>query len=166
MLIYHPVYDAYHCVFRMLTLAEHLKNLEVDKARLLDFYLVFPGAMESIRLSGGLKPLRKIAKNLANEYRDPVSNLSTFREMRHIQEAALKSIAASGLIDIDRYKTGYVDRTAQPIPGAIEAKIQEFMSSNLIIKDAVLNKLAKMPLLGTDGLKHRSKLLEYRYDVV
>lgn len=165
MLIYHPAYDAYHCVFRMLVVAEHVKDAEIDKARLLDFYLVFPGAIEKIRLPNDMRSLRQIAKDAANIYRDPVSSSSTFLEMRHIQEAALKSIAASGLIDIERYSAGYVERTAMHLPSAVTEKLHEFLSVNSAVVDAVLNDLAKIPLLGNDGLKHRSQLMEYRYDV-
>lgn len=165
MLIYHPAYDAYHCVFRMLAVAEWVKNTEIDKARLLDFYLVFPGAIEKIRLPNDMRSLRQVAKDTANLYRNPVSNSSTFLEMRHIQEAALKSIAALGLINIDRYSAGYVERTLMTLPTSVEEKIHEFLSVNSVVVDAVLNKLAKIPLLGSDGLKHRSQLMEYRYDV-
>lgn len=165
MLIYHPAYDAYHCVFRMLAVAERVKNTEIDKARLLDFYLVFPGAIEKIRLPSDMRALRQVAKDVANVYRNPVSNSSTFLEMRHIQEAALKSIAASGLIDIDRYSAGYVERTLMTLPSSVEKKLHEFLSVNSLVVDAVLNELAKIPLLGRDGLKHRSQLMEYRYDV-
>lgn len=48
MLIYHPAYDAYHCVFRMLLIAERVSGIEVEKARILDFYLVFPGMVKKI----------------------------------------------------------------------------------------------------------------------
>lgn len=165
MLIYHPAYDAYHCVFRMLAVAERINNAEIDKAKLLDFFLVFPGAIGKIRLPSDMLSLRKISKEAANVYRDPVSRASTFLEMRHIQEAALKSIAASGLIDIDQYSAGYVVRTSMALPNAVEEKLQEFLSLNSIVVDAVLNDLAKIPLLGKDGLKHRSELMEYRYDI-
>lgn len=165
MLIYHPAYDAYHCVFRMLAVAECIKNTEVDKARLLDFYLVFPAALEKIRLPSDMRSLRRIAKEVANVYRDPVSTTSMFLEMRHIQEAALKAIAASGLIAIDSYSAGYVERTSMALPDALEEKLRDFINQNSVVTDAVLNELAKIPLLGKDGLKHRSQLMEYRYDV-
>ncbi len=164
MLIYHPAYDAYHCVFRMLLVAEHVKNAEVEKARLLDFYLVFPGMVKAIRLPESLAPLRALSKAAANVYRDPVSGISTFREMRHIQEAALKSIAATGLIDVKRYEAGFVVRTENPIAAAIDAKLKAFLHESGPVVEGVLSGLSQIPLLGHDGLKHRSQLMEYRYD--
>ena len=164
MLIYHPAYDAYHCVFRMLLIAEHAKDVEVEKARLLDFYVLFPGMVRTIRLPDALKTLRAQAKAAANIYRDPVSGISMFREMRHIQEAALKSITASGLIDINRYESGFVTRTQMPIVPKLREKLDEFLSANGPVVEGVLTGLSEIPLLGNDGLKHRSQLMEHRYD--
>jgi hypothetical protein len=165
MLIYHPAYDAYHCVFRMLLIAEHVKDLEIEKARLLDFYLVFPGMIRTVRLPDSLKSLRAQAKAAVNIYRDPVSALSTFRDMRHIQEAALKSVAASGLIGIERFESGFVTRTDMPMSSALKEKLNAFTSANAPVAEGVLTGLSLIPLLGHDGLKHRSQLMEYRYDL-
>lgn len=164
MLIYHPAYDAYHCVFRMLLIAEHVTDLEIDKARLLDFCLIFPGMVRMFRLPDTLKILRAQAKSAANIYRDPVSGISTFRDMRHIQEAALKSVAASGLIDINRYEIGFVTRTKMPIVPELKEKLVDFISANGPMVESILTGLSQIPLLGHDGLKHRSQLMEHRYD--
>ncbi|WP_175730358.1 ABC-three component system middle component 5 [Burkholderia ambifaria] len=164
MLIYHPAYDAYHCVFRMLLIAEHVTNIEIEKARLLDFYLIFPGMVRTIRLPDTLKTLRSQAKVAANVYRDPVSGLSTFRDMRHIQEAALKSIAASGLINIKRFEHGFVTRTEMPIAPILKEKLNAFVSANGPMIEGILTGLSQIPLRGPDGLKHRSQLMEHRYD--
>ncbi|CAB3755416.1 ABC-three component system middle component 5 [Paraburkholderia humisilvae] len=164
MLIYHPAYDAYHCVFRMLLIAEHVKDLEIEKARLLDFYLLFPGMLVHARLPDELRALRSQAKSLANVYRDPVSGLSTFRDMRHIQEAALKSVAASGLIDVKQFERGFVKRTEMLLAPGLKEKLDAFTLANGPVVDGVLAGLSKLPLLGHNGLKHRSELMEYRYD--
>ncbi|CAJ8168505.1 Uncharacterised protein [Burkholderia pseudomallei] len=164
MLIYHPAYDAYHCVFRMLLIAERASGIEVEKARILDFYLVFPGMVKKIRLPDALKELRAHAKTAGNVYRDPVSRTSTFMEMRHIQEAALKSVAASGLIELERFAAGYVVRSKAPIPLSLAAKLKEFVEANSPMADGILDGLSQIPLLGNNGLKHRSELMEYRYD--
>lgn len=166
MLIYHPAYDAYHCVFRMLLIAEHVEDAEIEKARLLDFYLTFPSMVKTVRLPDSLKVLRSQAKAVGNVYRDPVSGLATFRDMRHIQEAALKSIAASGLINIRRYEHGFVTRTDTSIAPVLKAKLDNFVSTNGPIINGILLGLSQIPLSGPNGLKHRSSLMEHRYDFV
>lgn len=164
MLIYHPAYDAYHCVFRMLLIAEHVKSLEMEKARLLDFYLVFPGMVRKIRLPDSLRELRSQAKKVVNVYRDPVSEASTFQEMRHIQEAALRSIAASGLLNMGAFAAGYISRSNTSIPSSLDKKLKAFLSEGGPIAMGVIKGLSAIPLLGHDGLKHRTQLMEYRYD--
>ncbi|WP_250478858.1 MULTISPECIES: ABC-three component system middle component 5 [unclassified Caballeronia] len=165
MLIYHPAFDAYHCVFRMLAVAERVPETELDKARLLDFYLLFPALVASIRLPSTLRDARKLAKAEANVYHDPLNAATTFRELRHIQEAALKCIAASGLIDKTRFESGYVTRTDRAIPGELKQKIDAFIEQRQPVADIVLKGLADIPLRGHDGLKHRTDLMEYKYDV-
>lgn len=165
MLIYHPVYDAYHCVFRMLAVADICKEIEVDKARILDFYLLFPANVALIRLPAELRDGRKVAKSIVNPYHDPLNPFATFRDMRPIQEVALKCIAASGLIDVDKLGSGFVVRTDVGIPEALRDSIKGFLDARQPLADFILNGLSKIPLRGHDGLKHRTEMMEYKYDV-
>lgn len=165
MLIYHPAYDAYHCIFRMLAVIKVIPSLEVDKARLLDFYLLFPSAMSKIRLPQTLSRARQIAKATANIYRDPINPSATFRELHHIQEAALKCIAASGIIDIDNYEAGIIVRTELAIPASLSKQLDIFVANQEESAQFILNELATIPLKGINGLKDRTELMEYRYDV-
>ena len=165
MLIYHPAYDAYHCVFRMLLIATSIKEVEIEKARLLDFYLMFPSAVSKIRLPANLIEARRLAKSVSNVYHDPINIASTFRDMREIQQAALKCIAASGLIDVDKLSNGYVSRTALSVPEDIQRKISEFIDKRQPLAGIVLSGLAEIPLRGDNGLKHRTELMEHRYDL-
>jgi hypothetical protein len=164
MLIYHPAYDAYHCVFRMLAVADSCNELEVEKARLLDFYLLFPATVALIRLPAELRAGKSAAKSLENPYHDPLNPFATFRDMRLIQEAALKCIAASELIDIDKLGSGFVSRTDKLIPEALQESIEDFLSSRQPLGDFILNSLSKIPLRGHDGLKHRTEMMEHKYD--
>lgn len=165
MLIYHPAYDAYHCVFRMLCIVSKLPNIELDKARLLDFYLLFPSAISKIRLPKTHSSGRQLAKLLANVYRDPINPSATFRELKYIQEAALKCMVASGFVEAKSYEVGLVVRTKLPLPDNMLEAISAYLEKNLELSEFVLDELATIPLKGLDGLKDRTGLLEYRYDV-
>jgi hypothetical protein len=50
MLVYHPAFDIYNGVFRMLQLVTFMKqeNVELDKIRIWDFYLTFPNQLPYI----------------------------------------------------------------------------------------------------------------------
>jgi hypothetical protein len=165
MLIYHPAFDAYHCVFRMLALIESIPELEVDKARLLDFYQVFPSAISDIRLPSGSNG-RRLAKALTNAYRNPLNPKAAFRDMAQIQHAALRSIAALGIVDVKSYEQGILQRADErDIPSTLKDNIENYILEHAELIDFLTNELSTIPLRGVNGLKHRSELLEHRYDL-
>ncbi|MGN2411806.1 ABC-three component system middle component 5 [Pseudomonas syringae] len=165
MLIYHPAFDAYHCVFRMMALMGLIPDLEVDKARLLDFYLAFPSAINDIRLPSTLGHGRRLAKSLSNTYRDPLNPKAAFRDMSQIQLAALRNIAALGLIDLNGFEQGVVKRiNSVAIPESLGENLSSYLTAQAEVLKFLSNDLAQIPLRGLDGLKHRTALLEYRYD--
>ena len=58
---YHPAFDVYNCIFRMLRIliCKEIKKIETSRLRLFDFYLVFPGLIKKIRI----RPEHRRAKN-------------------------------------------------------------------------------------------------------
>lgn len=166
MLIYHPGYDAYHCIFRLLAVIDHVQDMEIDKARILEFFLLYPSGIANIKIPQGKTAIRKEAKLLSNQYHDPINLRTTFRDMRFMQDAALKCIAAASLIDLDRFELGFVTRTAIPIPESLNSQIDNFIEQHEVVSQFILKELSSLPLLGTNGLKHRTELMEYRYDLI
>ena len=51
MLIYHPVHDINHCLYRILALLEISKHKEIDweLIKLMDFYVLFPHQLKNIK---------------------------------------------------------------------------------------------------------------------
>jgi hypothetical protein len=166
MLIYHPAFDAYHATLRMLALLAFDKGFDVEKARILDFYLAFPSAMLSMRLPAELSQVRAMLRQQENVYRDPVSAKRTFAEIRHVQMAAFGCLAAGGLIDSEKLEAGTVQRTQKPLPGALRSALNGFIENELPVLEVLTTKVAGIPTAGPNGLKDRSGLLEYRYDPV
>lgn len=166
MLIYHPAFDAYHAAFRMIAISERVQRLEIDKARILDFYLLFPFAISSIKLPDQLKGFRKEAKKLANPFHDPMDRRSTFRDMRYIQEVALKCIAAADVIRIQDFTSGHVVRSGVNLSKEMHHRVRGFLDEREPASTFVLEKLSTIDLLGAGGLKDRTGLMEYRYDAV
>jgi len=166
MLIYHPAYDAFHCVFRLLSLIANTKRLEISKVRILDFFLTFPAEVKTIRLPPALSTKKKLAANLTNIYHGPLNSQQVFRDMEHIQIAALNALAGSNIIDRDLLKKGYVERTSVTLPDDLQLRIDEKNSLDEPISKFIFKELSEMPLFGIDGLKHRTGLMEYRYDNV
>lgn len=164
MLIYHPAMDAYHCVFRMLAILSNVESIEIDKARIIDFYLLFPSALLSARLPTNLRAGRKIAEGYQNPYRDPISPSGTFRGIANIQTAAIKCIAGSGLVELENLKFSFLKRTEMELTTDLREGIEKYVIQHSRLTEFLFQKLLTVPLLGQDGLKDRTSLMEHRYD--
>lgn len=165
MLIYHPVYDAHHSLFRMLFTLDLEYEIEIDKARILDFYLLFPALVKDIRLFPSLSRKKSEAKKFINIYHDPVAPKDMFRNMREIQLSALRCLVATEYLDKTRFEQGYLTKTSAELPEEIRTLLHQYRSEREPIASFILNDLAEIKLLGPDGLKDRTNLMEYRYDL-
>lgn len=165
MLIYHPAYDAYHAIFRALLVLEAIPSIEIDRLRLLDFYLTFPAELRHARLPRIHQADKRRAEKLANAYHGPVNGAQAFRDMEPIQLAAIRALAASGLLDPLQLENGHALRTKNRIPADLADRLSAAKVRKGMMPEYVLGKLAEIPLKGSDGLKERTRLMEYRYDV-
>ncbi len=166
MLIYNPAFDLHHAVFRILQLlsAAPEREYETERIRILDFLLLFPEQIEHLRFPEEIRRKRSLFRTSYNPYRRVDNPSRVFFELEPIQTAALHSIASRGLIDRDRFQAGVVRRTAEPLPPALATAIQERSAKTPELIDLVSHDLTQLPLLGKNGLKDRSGLLESRYD--
>ncbi|WP_421953713.1 ABC-three component system middle component 5 [Polaromonas sp.] len=163
MLVYHPAYDSYHCLFRAAAILEVCQRTEAERLRVLDFCLSFPAVVAEFRLPQGRASLRKAALQAKSPYRDPISSKSVFVNLGRIQAAAFSCLSATGLVSV---ASGFIYRTEIPLPKPIKAKCEQLQNREKVFFDLLLSQLVDMPLYGPDGLKARSGLLEYRYDTV
>lgn len=166
MLVYHPAFDLYHCVFRILQILEHMKrkDVEVDRLRIWDFYLTFPNEARKIRFPQDLKELKRVFKsNAPNPYEDLMDAKRILLRMRSYQEAALKCLASYNLIDTDELNRGIVRRTDQGIPDDIKEKLVKLnIEQQNVLK--LVEGFKDLPLFGKSGLKERTGLIDFKYD--
>lgn len=165
MLIYHPAYDAYHCIFRALIITNSLKTLELSKLRLIDFFLMFPSELKNITLPRGHSRARRIAGQYTNQYHGPVSRNQTFRDMQHIQSAAYSTLAASEIFEPTSYSKDIISRTTLAIPNDLQTALTLAEKRDEALLEYLLGDFASVPLQGANGLKAKTGLMEYRYDV-
>ena len=165
MLVYHPAYDAYHCVFRALLITDLIQSLEVQRLRILDFFLSFPAEIRNIRLPREHAEARRLAQGLANEYHGPVSMSQAFRDMEHIQLAAFRTLAASEIFSATHFEDGIIFRTDASIPDDFREKLSAAKARDRGALEYIVRGLGSLPLFGDGGLKHRTGLMEHRYDV-
>ena len=166
MLIYHPAFDAYHCVYRIVAITNSIPELELAKLRILDYYLCFPAEVAKIELPQSHGKFRSIARNANNKFRGPVSPLRTFRDLEAIQLAATRLLVASKVFDFEKLETGIVTRTSWLTPPSLKAAANPVATVSPELTEYILTQLSKLPLGGLGGLKQRTGLMEYRYDSV
>ena len=165
MLTYHPAFDFYHCIFRMLRLLERLPKTphELVKLRILDFYLLFPSELKGFEFPRNIQTKKRNfqKENIYERIEDPKRILM---RLEPFQITACKSLCSHGLIDPKVFDEGKILRTSLPLPESLLAKIGE---SNLTEPEPIgllTGPFNNIDLYGKSGLKKRSDLFTYRYD--
>lgn len=168
-LSYHPAFDAFHCIFRMLRLKffRNVQIIEVDRLRILDYYLLFPWRAALIRLPQTDLEVRRIAKRLegTQDYATLPTGEALLERMRPSQTAAMQTMAQDGVIDPAMLRDGIVQFLQFSLPDGLLERIAA-RNQNETDKMKIVDVLSAYPLLGPDGLKGRTSLLEHRYDKI
>lgn len=161
MLVYHPAFDSYHCLFRSISILEACGKCEVERLRILDFCLAFPTTVSKFRLPLGRSAVKKAALGASNPYRDPISARAMFANLSAIQMAAFSCLTATGLATLE---AGVLTRTQAALPSVIKERCLRMQAQENTFFSILLSQLNDLPLFGPDGLKARSELMEFRYD--
>lgn len=168
MLIYHPAQDVNHCVFRLLLILENTehKKLNTSVYRLIDFYTLFPSLLKSLKVLP--IPVNKYRKAFA-EIEEPFESLKNTKRILHeleaLQSVAIQNLLSKQLLDVDEYNRGFLKRSDVNLP---EVFLGALNKSSLISKEwfkGLVNEFPKAKFVGGSGLKARTGLMEYRYDV-
>lgn len=167
MLIYHPVYDINHCVYRLLRfleISEH-STFSWNQLRLLDFYSIFPHLLKNLRpFPRELIAYKKIISRIPDAYESIPNDKRIFHEIMPIQNTAMHNLIAKNLINADPFIENMVSRSEQPLP----EKLSKVLNEDTLIQEEwyifLVNELPLINFDGKKGLKSRSDLMEYRYD--
>jgi hypothetical protein len=167
MLVYHPAFDIYNCIFRMLQLLLFTKEEEIvfDKLRIWDFYLTFPSQVSEISFPADLRHLKeKIFKDKFNPYEELSDPRGIFDRMQTYQLSAIKCLASYGFVDSKQLAKNKIKKTGKKIPQELLTKLNNpsILSKNII--KLLTSEFVNLPLLGKEGLKARTGLLDFKYD--
>ncbi len=167
MLIYNQAFDIYHTIFRMLQLTQQIEHeIEIDKLRILDFYLVFPFELLEIKSFRGFKRFQSNLQNEKNSYERILDRKRLFYKMEAIQLSSIKAIVAYGLFEKDLFNSRRIKRTEKQLPSDLNSKITETIELNKDLIELITGHLANMNLYGHLGLKSRTNLIEFKYDTI
>lgn len=168
MLTYHPHYDTYHCIFRLLSACSLLegKEIEISKLRIIDFYFVFPNLVANIqfpRIKGAAK-LKSSSKSFPKPYEILPDTKRLFSEIGDFQIQALQILKAQEVI--------YENKFGKICPGKhfYHERIVSLLADSRYVNNDFFHDLAhflyEVQLHGDSGLKKRTGLMEFRYDAV
>lgn len=167
-MIYHPRNDIYHCCFRIIYILSlsNLSSIELDKLKIIDFYLVFPIFLTDSKYFTFPKG-NKISKNIIKKIEQPYEELPNrkvlFSELNDFQNYALQTLKSKLIINID-------EENMTVRKGEVFALVsQQLLQNSYLINDIqkeIIRVLLAIDLLGEKGLKSRSGLMEFRYDAV
>lgn len=167
MLIYHPAFDIYHGIFRLLRLLNRMERqpYPIERVRILDFYLLFPDLLLDFSFTRETLPLKKQLAALPVRYEDLPDPKLLFNRLEPYQLAALSKLADSGYLDESSLESSEVLRTEKELPERFRNLMRSADNRFPDLINALSGPLAKLDLYGKSGLKQRSDLFEYRYDL-
>ena len=166
MIIYNPAFDIYHCVYRMISILSNLVNekIEVDKLRILDFYMVFPGEIKYISFPRKLFSFKKEYKDIPSEFDSSSIRNKVFNAMENYQLLAINCLASINYIDIDELKNNTIVKNTKFDNVQIKALIRDPANHNQRLIDFLSKQLSTLELKGSLGLKSKTGLIEAKYE--
>lgn len=170
-LSYQPALDPFHTAFRALRLLPAIRaigRLPRDHARIMDFYLLFPFRIGGIRLAQKHRRFRRLAEDFRSKkpYGEQPDDTIMFARMEPMQYAAFETLAENGLLDTNEWRAGYVAPTTHPLPDELQDRVNTQNSAEPELMEFIAALGREYELLGQNGLKDRTGLLEHRYDAV
>lgn len=169
-LSFQPAFDVFHTEFRFLRLRRIMSAgapWHYDQLRIADFYLLFFFRIQSVRLSPKHRSYKKLARE-QNEQRyemQPDDQL-IFDRMEGIQRAAIDTLVANDFFEKETFKSEMVIETQRLEPEVLSKRIDSINSKESRILEVIQSLVSEYSLLGPEGIKARTGLLEYRYDAI
>lgn len=168
MIIYTAAFDPYHASYRFFRM-RHLsrtKTFHFDALRIIDFLILFPHLLftKNIKMTAGGVKWRNFYGKTENRYNSVPAPQMLLSQMRGMQDAAVRKLNTLGYLELDGESDNQLRFSDMPTPedvvSLIEAEPKEFIE----YISYMVNNFGSVPALGIDGIKHRTGLLEHRYD--
>lgn len=171
MISYQPALDRFHAIFRMSCLLIGLQDcypMEAGKFRILDFYMAFPFRLEAFTFKQGQAGLKKVGKAYAHTqpYGGLPDDTTLFLRMAPMQILAMDALASHDLIDREAYRRDAIITGDDALPFELLDRTLAFLAEHNDLVSVLQTLATDYTFLAEDGLKRRSGLMEYKYDVV
>lgn len=166
MILYHPLKDANHCIYRMLSiLVKSPSEISLERLRVIDFFHIFPHLLASISpWPSDIGEYKKYTKKIPPSFESIPDKRRLFYELTEIHKQSILTLVSKGILDKDRAKSGVAMLNKNNIPEKLITTIENDEYNNSKIFEILTKGLTVTPWSGRNGLKDRSGLMEFRYD--
>ncbi len=142
------------------------EDIALELYRLIDFYILFPHLLKYISpLPNELRSYKRHIANIPEPFESIRNANRIMHELESIQTVSIHNLLAKQVIDIASFKNKRLKRTTTPLPSDLNTAIQ---SSDIAKNEwfrMVVNKFPLVNFGGRKGLKKRTGLMEFRYDM-
>lgn len=164
MLLYHPSKDANHTCYRIISILESVPENKIHKniLSLINFYYLFPSQLKAIE-----KWPRKgsndynFIHSLKPEYEIMENPRRIFFELKDVLDCAVSFLIDKQIIN---YENNDIKLNVENIPKNINVTLNndDFRKDNLF--RILTHEIIKQNIKGSNGLKMKTGLMEYKYD--
>lgn len=158
--IWHPSRDPYHCAFRIVRLLEASQDrvLELERARVLDMFLLFPALLHRTSMTD---PVRRRFRELAIEKPEKQfihlpSAAAVFQDLRVYQNSAITQMAARGLLSPSGLRNGSLN--AEGVPEVIRHKAVHRNETDGGLTAFLTGTFSLLPTRGAESIYRRAGL--------
>ncbi|MEQ5296100.1 ABC-three component system middle component 5 [Providencia rettgeri] len=163
MIIYHPLKDANHCSYRIISLLYKNNNkVNEDHIKFMDFYYLFPDQLKHIsRWPRSNSKLAKEIQTIENSYEHIENPRRIFFELNIIRKNTVAHLFSKGIITLVEE---HLILHENKIPISFITAIENDPFRDSFIFKIITDSIPKLAIKGKNGLKAKTNLMEYRYD--
>ncbi|GAB3535090.1 ABC-three component system middle component 5 [Photobacterium alginatilyticum] len=165
MIIYHPYKDANHCAYRIISILVGCSTpVNINYLHIADFYHLFPCQLKSIdRWPRKGSNNHRIINKIEDAYERLENPRRMFFELKTIRRNVIINLLSRNLVEYTR------DNLIKLKQNNLPQDIVNLLDKDQFRKSAefklITENMRSLKLYGESGLKSKSGLMEYRYDV-
>lgn len=166
--MYHPSQDINHCLYRLILILNLSEKdfISVETYRVIDFYTLFPHLLKMIKpLPNELRSYRKLFNSVKDPFEAIKNTKRVMFELENFQSICIQNLIAKGLIDKGYFDNGQLKLNSDKIPEKLIESINNSHLSKESWFKAIINNFPDISFNGKNGLKARTGLMEFRYDL-
>lgn len=137
---------------------------EIDRIRILDFYLLFPGTLQHVTFPREARRYRRLIPDQQNRYERIEDTRRIFTRLEPFQMSAFRYLAARDIIDPANFLEDRVQRSKTSLPALLIEALTQANASDSGLMGLLAGPFSNLDLYGASGLRGRTHLFEHRYD--